>query len=252
MFERPRALVHGVDLPDLGAAGRGRERHVGVAARLGQDRHLVVDSTESTPGRVRERPVAVDEGVAQVALPIEARQAPVASQPVDELQEHGSRSGGGVGGIEAVMEVDLDLPPSRPAMFGQTAHDPLVVLLGGKEVRVAERPAVIVAPLVTAAGYWRHHASRRRSCSERRERRDPALGRWRARSGRDPDDQVLRSMRPRAQGPLRTIGQKPGKAPDRLRELPSDTVDRHFDSRYSFAATLRHPSVPEVGMNGSS
>src|SRR2546425_11212931 len=141
-----RARVERVDCRRLrGTRCRG-QRQIGITTRLGQDLHLLIRPASAATGRVRQRPVAVDKGVTWWAFAIPTGQAAQLREAVSEFEENSARVLGGVGGLDAMVQVDLDLTPARVAVLGQAVDQGLVVLLGRIEVRVTHGPTIGVTP----------------------------------------------------------------------------------------------------------
>src|SRR5208282_31260 len=75
-------------------------------------------------------------------------------QPVAVFGERLASVVGGVGMVHAVMQVNLDFSPASMAVLGQHLQQALVVLLGGIEVGVDQRTAIMVAPAVDDFGIF--------------------------------------------------------------------------------------------------
>ena len=142
----PREIALGpVDLVDdrgLRLVGRGREREVGVAAGVVQQRELLVDAALlAVAARVGEAPVAVDERVPETPVGI-ARQVAVAGEQLQVLAERFSQR---LRGVAVVMQMELDLAQPAPRQRRERLEEVGRVLLAGKEEAVARRAAVAVA-----------------------------------------------------------------------------------------------------------
>src|SRR3989442_2119119 len=140
------ALVERVDLSHLRGMRIRGQRQIGITTRLGQDLHLLVHPASAAASRVRQRPVAVDKGVTWWAFAIPARQAAQTRKAVSEFYENSARVLGSVGGLNAMVQVDLDLTPARAAVLGQAVDQGLVVLLGWIEVGVTHGATISVTP----------------------------------------------------------------------------------------------------------
>jgi hypothetical protein len=80
------------------------------------------------------------------------REAAMACELPEELQQDEACVAGGVGSFDAVVQVHLDLSPAFVTVIGQEADDGRVVLLGWVEVGVTQGPALVVTP--RSHGTW--------------------------------------------------------------------------------------------------
>src|ERR1051326_3440879 len=113
------ALIDRVDARDLRLVGRGRQREVRVAARVGEYLHLGVNAAVAPARRVRQRPVAVDEGVLRLGRAVLARKTLVLfGQRVAELDERAAEVRSVVRRFDAVVQVDFDLTEAFGLQFG--------------------------------------------------------------------------------------------------------------------------------------
>src|SRR5262245_9693660 len=143
--ERDCTFVHAVDLRRLSAIGRRGKGEIGVAACLGEDLHLLIDSAKAPPRRICERPVSVYEAVKGGTLSLPSREAPMARQSISELNEGIACMCRAIWLVDAVMQMDLDFTPAPLAMTGQALDHDLAVLLRREEVGVHERSAVVIS-----------------------------------------------------------------------------------------------------------
>ena len=86
------------------------------------------------------------EGIARPALTVPTRQTAVPGEGVPELHKESTSVLRGIRCVNAVVKVDLRLPPSRPAVLGQPIDEGLTVLLRGVEIGMAQRAPVDVTP----------------------------------------------------------------------------------------------------------
>src|SRR5712671_3448720 len=77
-------------------------------------------------------------------------------QLVAEFSEDATGIFGGIGLRNSVVQMDLDFSPASVAVIGEHLDQALVVLLGGIEVGVNKRAAVVVSPLVDNFGIFAH------------------------------------------------------------------------------------------------
>jgi|SRR6266436_3103474 len=81
------ALVHAIDLSNLGRM-RGRWKgEVGIAACLGEDLHLIVNPAVATSEGIREGPVSMHKCVSRRAVTLPRRQAAMPHEGISELDE---------------------------------------------------------------------------------------------------------------------------------------------------------------------
>src|ERR1019366_6886362 len=75
-------------------------------------------------------------------------------QPVAEFREQLASIFGGVGMRDAVVHMGLDSSPAGIAVSGEHFEQDFVVLLGGVEVGMDKRAAIVVAPEVDDFGIF--------------------------------------------------------------------------------------------------
>src|ERR1700675_3498236 len=75
-------------------------------------------------------------------------------QLVAELGEDAAGAFGGIGLRNSVVQMDLDFSPASMAVIGEHLEQSLVVLLGGIEVGVDKRAAVVVSRAVDYFGIF--------------------------------------------------------------------------------------------------
>src|ERR1039458_8132935 len=75
-------------------------------------------------------------------------------QPVAEFREQLASIFGGVGMRNAVVQMDFDFSPAGMAVSGEHFEQDFVVLLGGIEVGMDKRAAIVVAPEVDDFGIF--------------------------------------------------------------------------------------------------
>src|SRR5262249_4636072 len=143
--ERESTFVNAVDLRRLGAIWRRGKGEISVAACLGEDLHLLIDSAKAPPRRICECPVSVYEAVTGEALSLPGREAPMTCQSISKLDEGIACMCRAIWLVDAMMQMDLDFAPARLAMTGKTLDDDLAVLLSREEVSVRERAAVVIS-----------------------------------------------------------------------------------------------------------
>ena len=137
-------VVEGVDGGDLAGAGGAREGEVGVAAGLAEDGEFVGDAAGAAFGvGVVERPVAVDEAVADFAVGIAGEEAET-GEAFFSLDEDAAEV---VRGVVAVVKVDFGFAAGGVAELRECAADVGVPLLDGVEKSVARPCAGAVAIL---------------------------------------------------------------------------------------------------------
>ena len=128
---RPVDAVDDVGLRLVGCRGKGE---VGVAARLEEQRNLVVDAARAAVvSPIGQGPVTVDEGVAKTAVRIPG-QMPVLGEQAQRLFELGSQA---FPRVPLVVQVQLDLAQSRARQLGQRLEKLWPVLFTGEEERVS-------------------------------------------------------------------------------------------------------------------
>jgi len=180
LIERKSAFVNGINLFNLRRMPEtSGHSHVSIAAGLGKNLHFRIDATEASVGGVGEREISVHEGVGgKSGTLFEGEAAMAEGEVIAEFNEQTSCVFGGVGMRHAVMQVDLNLSPAPMTVLGEHTEQPFIVLLGGIEISVNQRAAIVVAVAVQ---------SRRRSCSGRGARFWPPSGtmegsKWSARA----------------------------------------------------------------------
>ena len=144
---RPFRIVDGVvDRVDGAALRRIRRRRhgeVGVASRLAENRDLVVDAADlGARAAVVERPVPMDEPVGGISVSGPAEQTVSGGQRVAKLAQLHAHV---VGGVVAVMKVDLHLPHLAGAEIGQRVDDLRPVDFERRKEAVLRRLAIRVA-----------------------------------------------------------------------------------------------------------
>src|SRR6266849_10484136 len=77
-------------------------------------------------------------------------------QAVAEFSEDAAGIFGGIGLRNSVVQMDLDFSPASVAVIGEHLEQSLVVLLGGIEIGVDKRAAVVVSPAVDYFGIFAH------------------------------------------------------------------------------------------------
>src|SRR5208282_3487747 len=156
LIERESAFVNRIDFFDLRRMPEAaRHGQVGVTAGLGKNPHFGIYTAEASGGGVGEREIPVHKGIAGTSGTFLHGEAAMAKgQPVAKLGEDPASVFSGVGMRISVMQVDLDFSPTGVAVRSEHLEQSLVVLLGGVEVGVDERTAIVVAPAVDRFGVF--------------------------------------------------------------------------------------------------
>src|SRR6516225_4924834 len=90
----------------------------------------------------------MNEGITRLPGTVDAGKAPKSSQSISELHQPPSSAVRGVRCAHPMVQVNLDLAPSSPAMICQACDQRPVILLGREEIGVTERSPVAVTPIV--------------------------------------------------------------------------------------------------------
>ena len=147
-IQRKCAFVQRIHLGDLRrmkcCAGHSEVR---VAAGVGENLYLVIDSASEAPSRIRQRKIAMNERVARLVRAFQkTKRAMIENQGVAKLHQLPARIFGSIGAVHSVMQMNLKFAPTFVAMRRKTVDQSPVILFRGKKISVNQGAPFLIAP----------------------------------------------------------------------------------------------------------